>query len=163
AEAVAGGSWRALALAERLAALDPALAVTALEAAATASKDAGRLYAVQRLAALPGDPATDALLRLLPRLSDPGARVGAASAAFARGRREGLEELVRTWRKGLLEQDREPAPGASSFEPTWILALDALIRTRDPRALEALSAGLADEPPHVRSQVLARLVPPGPV
>jgi len=161
ADAVRGGSSRALELGDRLARLDPALAVTALEAAATASKDSGRLYVVQRLAEIPGDAATDALLRLLPRLSDPGARIGAAAAAFARGRSEGLADLVRTWREGLGEQEKRPAPGASSLQPTWILALDALVQTRDPAALEALAAGLADEPPIVRLAVVARFVPAG--
>ncbi len=155
-----GGSWHTRD-GRAPARLDPVLAVSAFEAGAVASEDSASFLAVMRLAEISGEAATEALVRLLPRLSDPASRIQAATAAFARGRREGLDDLVKTWREGLAEMHRKPAPGASARRSTWDLALDALAKTRDPTALQALAAGLAGEPPLVRSAVVARFVPTG--
>jgi hypothetical protein len=99
AEQVEKGDRAARAAADRLVEIDRELAVKALEKGILAGDErGGRQNLVYVLASLESPSAIAAMLRLLPTLGSDRSGITTASALWRRGRREGLDALVRWWR-----------------------------------------------------------------
>jgi hypothetical protein len=135
--------------AKRLARLDPAAAVAAIEKGVSASPGFARHNLVVELVAIEGEVSTATLLRLLPRLADSTAGVAAASALWRRGRREGLDDLIRRW--------KAPPPADAMWWGREHLAR-ALAETGHVDAVRALGEGLAERPTRERLDVVETFV-----
>lgn len=149
AERVAAGGPNSSAAAERLARLDANAAVAAIEKAVASNEERDALNLVWVLGSIDGEVSTAALLRLRKALGGSPAGVQAASLLWRRGRREGLDELIRRWKAG------DPA-GAFGFGGL----ADALVETGHVDALGALADGLGSRPVADRMEVIEALVPP---
>ncbi len=147
ADAVKRGGRGARAAADRLVKIDVEAAVEAIEAGIRASDDerGERRNLVYALVAIPSQAATEALLRLLPTLRGSGSGVSVASSLFQRGRKEGLDDLIREWR----EQGRPETPDdpVSGFLRRARFGFDdvisALAASNELAAVVALADGLA--------------------
>jgi hypothetical protein len=136
--------------ASRLAKLAPDVAVSAIEKGITAAdadgNDRERLVGV--LSSIDSDASTSALLRLLEPLEGSSAGIQAASVLWQRGRRAGLDELVRRWKAG----------GPASGFGFWGLA-EQLVATRHLDAIRAIEEDLRSRPVYDRVHVVYRLFP----
>ena len=157
-----GGSG-ARSAADRLVGLDAEAAVAALEVGIRAADDqrSVRMNLVYKLVAIQSPAATEALLRLLPSLHDSSPRITVASSLFRRGKKEGLDDLVRTW------NGKSPA-GANSDSHDRLLRgfaddradlIRALAATNELAAVSALANGLSSRLIDDRIEVIRAFSP----
>lgn len=161
-EQVAQGTYESRAAADRLVKLDPEAAVQPLETGIAASDPgAARSNLVSVLAGLKSPTVIPALLRLLEPLKGTDDGVSVASALWQRGRKEGLDALVRAWTQaGAAKEDGPPGFGRafSAFEGRNLV--EALVGTGHPDAVRALAADLAKRSASDRIEVVRAFSPP---
>jgi hypothetical protein len=159
ADAVKKGGDGSRAAADRLVKLDPAATVEALEIGITAAPSGrgSRENLVYALVAIKTDAATAALLRLLPALHGSDAGVTVASSLFRRGRRAGLDDLIRKWKE---EANGNSGPfGTPAFRHGFGDVVTALVATKEINAVHALAEGLSSRGVHDRLGVIQAFWP----
>ena len=159
---VAKGAAHSGTAATRLVALDAEVAVRPIEIGIVVGDErSGRESLVDVLAALPSAAAQDAMIRLLGplRVSEPG--ITLAASLWSRGRREGLDALIRWW---------DESPPTQEHVGSWIAPfrdrptgeiLTPPVGTGHPDAIRALAAGIAAQPPRERVEIVRALRPTG--
>ncbi|MFO0934444.1 MAG: hypothetical protein U1E39_17285 [Planctomycetota bacterium] len=159
---VAQGTYESRAAADRLVKLDPEAAVQPLETGIAASDPgAARSNLVSVLTGLKSPTVVAALLRLLEPLKGTDDGVSVAASLWQRGRREGLDALIRAWTQaGAAREDGPPGLGRAfgAFEGRNLV--ESLVGTGHPDAVRALAADIAKRSAGDRVEIVRAFSPP---